>query len=91
MNEFFERLRGRIVCARSLCYGRFAGCALQVLNRTCSDLASRTSTSRCTLTDGLRMSLGFFVKVMTEAPMTLWRYLLANNSVLGFVDNDAAK
>ena len=34
--RILEKLRGRIVFARSLCFGRFAGCALRTLNRHCS-------------------------------------------------------
>ena len=68
-----ERLTGTILYACNLRCGRFAGCALQVLNRTFSDLASGTSTSRWTLTDELRTALEVLVKVMTETPDRLVR------------------
>ena len=83
--KILERLRGRILHAGSLCYGRFACCALQVLNRTCSELASGTSTSRWTLTDELRTALEVLVKVMTEAPDRLVR-VAYHQPVLLFTD-----
>ena len=35
-----QKLRGRILFARSLCYGRFAACALRALNRWCTSAAA---------------------------------------------------
>ena len=34
--RLLEKLRGGILFARSLCFGRFAGCALRTLNRHCA-------------------------------------------------------
>ena len=59
------RLRGRLLFARSLCFGRFGACALRALNRSCSPTPFPTApTDARYLTDALYL----LRETLAEAP-----------------------
>ena len=68
-----ERLRGRILFARSLCFGRFAGCALQSLNRHLAEQGKMNDTGKRRMTEDLRGALKMLKEAIIDAPTRLVR------------------
>lgn len=69
-----ERLRGRILFSRSLCFGRFAALALHQLNVACSCLsASSTRSAVRPLSDDLKAALRALSAAVAGSPMRIVR------------------
>lgn len=81
-HKLLEKIRGRILFARSLCFGRFAGCALRALNRACGTLAARSGQpdfdagelrqALLTLADAVAFSPARLVRVVYHAPVCVF-------------------
>ena len=61
------KLRGRLLFARSLCFGRFGGCALRALNSALASSFTLRSPS-APLDPTLRAALGYLADTLSQAP-----------------------
>lgn len=78
-----QKLRGRILFARSLCYGRFAASALRALNAHCSPGSSPTSRLRSAgLPQELREALATLAKAVRLTPPRMIRVSYAKPVLL---------
>ena len=67
--RLLAKLRGRILFARSLCFGRFAGVALRALNVACAALAaSARRTLPPPVAQDLRRALVILAAAITGSP-----------------------
>ena len=81
-----ERIRGRLLFARSLCYGRFGGLALRVLNLSCAAAAAAPNRAVPHAQRAeLRRALCLLRPAVTAAPARLVRVCL-HKPVLIFTD-----